>query len=221
MKTVKALIISLLLVNQSAFALLGEDTALLVELVTTTASQLNELEKLVTNAEKYTQKMQHYNELFQDEYFKAERVAYLAEELAAKKEIEDLGDLNFAIKELKYSMEELRFLMKEYASIKGEENKTKQLVKVQKKLNSRKMQRAKVQVAHSIKASTTGRATQLTAQNTALMHETQVEMQNTQLEILEKVSTTNRLLAEQMEEKRLEQMRKDKSYNLQKRGGIR
>lgn len=221
MKTMKALLISILLFNQSAFALFGEDTALLIELVTTTASQLNELEKLVTNAEKYTQKMQHYNELFQDEYFKAERVAYLAEELAAKKEIEDLGDLNFAIRELKYSMEELRFLMKEFATIKGEEKKTKQLVKVKKKLNSRKMQRAKVQVDLSIKASTTGRATQLTAQNTALMHETQVEMQNTQLEILEKVSTTNRLLAEQMEEKGLEQMRRDKSYNLQKRGGKR
>ena len=44
--------------------IISSDTALLVELVTTTASQLNELEKLVSNAEKYTEKLQKYNELF-------------------------------------------------------------------------------------------------------------------------------------------------------------
>lgn len=210
---------SILCFSHSSYALIGEDTALLVDLVTTTASQLNELEKLVTNAEKYTEKMQHYNELFQDEYFKAERVSYLAEELAAKKNIEGLGDLNFAIRELKYSMEELHELMKEYAKIKHEEDKTKELVKIQKKINERKKERAKVQVASSINAKTTGRSTQLTAQNTALMYENQVEMQDTQLEILKKVSTTNRLLAEQMEKKRLEQIEKEKSYNLRKKGG--
>jgi len=217
----KAMALSLLLLSapMKSCALFGEDTALLIELVTTTASQLNELEKLVTNAEKYTQKMQHYNELFQDEYFKAERVKYLAEEIASKKRIEDLGELNFAIRELKYSMGELRFLMKEYSVIKGEENKTKSLVKIKKKLNDRKTHRAQIQVAHSIKASNTGRSTQLTAQNTALIHETQIEMQNTQLDILQSVSTTNRLLAEQLEEKRLEQLEKEKSYKLNKSRG--
>ena len=49
-----------------------------------------------------------------------------------------------------------------------------------------------------------------------MIYESNVEMHNTQLEILQKVSTTNRLLAEQMEEKRLEQIEKKQTYNLGK-----
>lgn len=203
---------SLILSSPVHSQIVSADTALLVELVTTTASQLNELEKLVSNAEKYTAKMQKYNELFQDEYFRAERVLYLAESLAAKKEVAGLGDLNWAIRELKYSMEEMRELMKEYAMIKSDEKKTKSQVKIQKKLNSRKGKIAQSQVSKAIKAKTTGRATQLTAQNTAMIYESNVDMHNTQLEILEKMSTNNRLLAEQLEEKRLEQIAKEQSY---------
>jgi len=194
--------------------IISSDTALLIELVTTTASQLNELEKLVSNAEKYTAKMQKYNELFQDEYFRAERVLYIAESLAAKKEVANLGDLNWAIRELKYSMAEMKELMREYAMIKGDEKKTKAQVKLQKKVNAQKEKIAKSQVDKSIKAKTTGRATQLTAQNTAMIYEQNVDMHNTQLEILEKLSTNNRLIAEQLEEKRLEQIEKEKSYGM-------
>jgi hypothetical protein len=194
--------------------IISSDTALLVELVTTTASQLNELEKLVTNAEKYTERMQKYNELTQDEYFRAERVLYLAESLAAKKEVNGLGDLNWAIKDLKYSMADMKELMQEYKFIKGEENKTKTQVKIQKNLNDKKERIAKAQVTKSIQAKTSGRAGQLTAQNTALMLESNVDMHNTQLEILEKVATTNRLLAEQIEEKRKEELLKKESYGV-------
>ncbi|MBI2522749.1 MAG: hypothetical protein HYV97_20170 [Bdellovibrio sp.] len=196
---------------------ISTDTALLVELVTTTASQLNELEQLVSNAEKYTEKMQHYNELFQDEYFRAERILYLAESLASKKEINNLGELNSAIRELKYSIADMKELLRDYAKIKGDEKKTKAQVKSEKKVNQKKERMAQGQVEKSINARTTGRATQLTAQNTALLYESNVDMHKTQLEILEKVSTTNRLLAEEMEEKRLEQIEKEESYNL-KRG---
>jgi hypothetical protein len=192
--------------------IISSDTALLVELVTTTASQLNELEKLVSNAEKYSAKIQKYNELFQDEYFRAERVLYLAESLAAKKEVAGLDDLNWSIRELKYSMEEMRELMKEYSMIKNEEKITKSKVKIEKKVNGRKEKIAQSQVKKSIEAKTAGRASQLTAQNTAMIYESNVGMHNTQLEILEKVSTTNRLLSEQLEQKRLEQMEKEKSY---------
>lgn len=194
--------------------IISSDTALLVELVTTTASQLNELEKLVSNTEKYTAKMQQYNELFQDEYFRAERVLYIAESLAAKKEVANLGDLNLAIRELKYSMSEIKELMREYALIKSDEKKTKAQVKLQKRVNSQKEKIARSQVDKSIKAKTTGRATQLTAQNTAMLYEQNVDMHNTQLEILEKLSTNNRLMAEQLEENRLEQIEKEKSYGV-------
>lgn len=210
------IVYSSLMMNVSQAQIISSDTALLVELVTTTASQLNELEKLVSNAEKYTAKMQQYNELVQDEYFRAERVLYLVESLAAKKEIQGLGDVNNAIRDLKYSMEELREMMKEYSVIIGDEKKTKAIVKTQKKFNEQKEKMAQGQVKKSISAKTTGRATQLTAQNTALMLESNVDMHNTQLDILEKVSTTNRLLAEQMEEKRREELEKKKTYNMMK-----
>lgn len=206
----------LIMSAQSHGQIISSDTALLVELVTTTASQLNELEKLVSNAEKYTAKMQQYNELFQDEYFRAERVLFIAESLAAKKEVANLGDLNWAIRELKYSMAEMKELMREYAMIKDDEKKTKEQVRIQKKVNARKEKIAKGQVDKSIKAKTTGRATQLTAQNTAMIYEQNVDMHNTQLEILEKLSTNNRLMAEQLEEKRLEQIEKEKAYGLGK-----
>ncbi|HLT22581.1 MAG TPA: hypothetical protein VKZ84_04025 [Bacteriovoracaceae bacterium] len=205
----------ILLLNQPSFSqIISSDTALLVELVTTTASQLNELEKLVSNTEKYTSKMQQYNELVQDEYFKAERVLYVAESLAAKKEVASVGDLNWAIRELKYSMSEMKGLMREYAIIKSDESKTKSQVKLQRKVNAQKERMAKSQVDKSINARNTGRATQLTAQNTAMIYEQNVDMHNTQLEILEKLSTSNRLMAEQLEEKRLEQIEKEKSYGL-------
>ena len=214
----KTLLLSagLLFAMKTQAQIVSSDTALLVELVTTTASQLNELEKLVSNAEKYTAKMQKYNELFQDEYFRAERVLYIAESLVAKKEVANLGDLNWAIRELKYSMAEMKELMREYAIIKNDEKKTKAQVKIQKKVNAHKEKIAKSQVDKSIKAKTTGRATQLTAQNTAMLYEQNVDMHNTQLEILEKLSTNNRLMAEQLEEKRLEQIEKEKSYGLSK-----
>ena len=205
----------LLSINTKA-QLISSDTALLVELMTTSASQLNELEKLLSNAEKYTAKMQQYNELFQDEYYRAERILFIAESLAAKKETANLGDLNWAIRELKYDLNDLKELMQEYATIKGEEDKTKKLVKIEKKLNERKDQIAKSQVEKSINAKTSGRAAQLTAQNTAMIYESNIDRHNTQLEILEKVSTTNRLLAEQLEDKRLEQIEKEKSYGILK-----
>jgi hypothetical protein len=206
---------SFMLLTQTGFSqIISSDTALLVELVTTTASQLNELEKIVSNTEKYTAKMQQYNELAQDEYFRAERILYIAESVSAKKEAANLGELNWAIRELKYSMSEMKELMREYAAIKSDEENTKAQVKLQKKVNSQKERMAKSQVDKSIKAKSTGRATQLTAQNTAMIYEQNVDMHNTQLEILEKLSTNNRLMAEQLEEKRLEQIEKEKSYGL-------
>ncbi|MEI8348332.1 MAG: hypothetical protein WCG27_12765 [Pseudomonadota bacterium] len=209
-----------LLFSLKAYALFGEESAMMIELITTTASQLNELEKLVTNAEKYTERMQKYNELVQDEYFKAERVQYLAEELVAKKEVANLGDLNMAIRELKLSMSDLKELMKEYASIKDEERKKKEEVKIAQRLNSMKEARAQKQVTNALKAENSARANQLTAQNTALIYENQVQMNSVQLETMKGVATTNRLMAEQMEDKRLDEMEKIKSYGIRQNGKV-
>ena len=160
--------------------------------------------------------MQKYNELFEDEYFRAQRVLFIAESLAAKKEANDLGELNWAIKELKYSMSEVQGLMREYAQIKNDEDKTKNSVKVGKKINKSKSKIAKHQVKSSVEAKTNKRTNQLAAQNTALIYEQSVDMHNTQLEILEKLSTTNRLLAEEMEEKRFKEIQKEKTYGVER-----
>ena len=81
-----------------------------------------------------------------------------------------------------------------------------------KKLNDHSLKRAEVQVASSIKATNTGRATQLTAQNTALLLENQVKMQEVQLEMLKTQKTANRLKAEELEDKRLDEMNRLKFY---------
>ena len=209
-------LIIFLLSVRVAYPLVGEDTALLIELVSTTASQLNELEHLVSNTEKYTERLKKYNDLFLDEYFKAERVAYLAEEIASKKKIEDLGELNSAIRELKYSMSELKVLMKDYSFIKNTEKLIHQRSKINKNLIAQKSNRAAIQVNHSINSRNVGRSNQLTAQNTSLIHETQVQMQGTQQEILNQLATNNRLLSEDLEDKRLRQIELENSYNLKK-----
>ena len=196
--------------NASMF---GEETAVLIEIASTTATQLNELEQLVSNTQKYTKKMQEYNELMMDHYWRAERILFVAESLAAKKEAKNLGDLNWAIRELKYSMKELKELMHEYKVIKNDEDRTKFQVKKQMKINEKKTKVAAHQVKSAKDASTTGRATQVTAQNTALLYEQNIDMHNTQLEILEKLSTANRLQAEKLEQKRFEQIQKQKFYS--------
>ncbi len=201
-----------LLVSTPSHAILGTDTALMIQLVSTTANQLNEMEKLLTNAEKYTQKMREYNELYEDQNFRAQRVMYLAQSMASKKDLEGLGDLNNAIRDLKYNMEELQNLMRDYAKIKGDEKKTEAFVAENKKLNELSEKQAKLQVAHTIDAKNAGRANQLTAQNTALIYENQLRLELIQLEQLQAQKTANRLKAEELEDKRLEEMNRNKFY---------
>jgi len=210
---VKKIIICILLFSTSAFAMLGTDTAMMIQLVSNTANQINELEKLVSNAEKYTQKMREYSELVEDNYFRAERTLYIAEELAAKKDVNNLGELNGAIRELKYNMDELKELMQRYANIKQDESKTEVYVDLNKKLNEQQRRRAEKQVSNSITAKNTGRANQLTAQNTALLLENQLKMQEVQLEMLKTQKMANRLKAEELEDKRLEEVNRIKFYH--------
>lgn len=209
----KLIIFTSFLVSFNSFAIVGADTAMMIQLVTNTANQINELERLVTNTEKYTQKMREYSEFVEDNYFRAERTLYLAEELAAKKDVQNLGELNGAIRELKYNMSELKEMMKRYANIKQDEKRTETYVEVNKKLNEQQVKRAEKQVANSISAKNTGRASQLTAQNTALLLENQVKMQQIQLEMLKTQKMANRLKAEELEDKRLEEINRNKFYN--------
>lgn len=209
----KLILFSTFLFSFNSFAIVGADTAMMIQLVTNTANQINELERLVSNTEKYTQKMREYSELVEDNYFRAERTLYLAEELAAKKDVQNLGELNGAIRELKYNMSELKEMMQRYANIKQDEKRTETYVEVNKKINEQQVKRAEKQVANSISAKNTGRASQLTAQNTALLLENQVKMQQIQLEMLKTQKMANRLKAEELEDKRLEEINRNKFYN--------
>lgn len=209
----KLILFSTFLFSFNSFAIVGADTAMMIQLVTNTANQINELERLVSNTEKHTQKMREYSELVEDNYFRAERTLYLAEELAAKKDVQNLGELNGAIRELKYNMSELKEMMQRYANIKQDEKRTETYVEVNKKLNEQQVKRAEKQVANSISAKNTGRASQLTAQNTALLLENQVKMQQIQLEMLKTQKMANRLKAEELEDKRLEEINRNKFYN--------
>lgn len=209
----KLILFTSFLVSFNSFAIIGADTAMMIQLVTNTANQINELERLVSNTEKYTQKMREYSELVEDNYFRAERTLYLAEELAAKKDVQNLGELNGAIRELKYNMSELKEMMQRYSNIKEDEKRTETYVEVNKKLNEQQVKRAEKQVANSISAKNTGRASQLTAQNTALLLENQVKMQQVQLEMLKTQKMANRLKAEELEDKRLEEINRNKFYN--------
>lgn len=208
----KLLLLIALTISFNAFAIIGADTAMMVQLVTNTAQQINELERLISNTEKYTQKMREYSELADDHYFKAERVLYLAQELTAKKDVQNLGELNGAIRELKYNMSDLKELMQRYANIKEDEKRTEVYVEVNKKLNEQKIKRAEKQVSNSISARNVGRANQLTAQNTALLLENQLKMQEVQLEMLKAQKTANRLKAEELEDKRLDEINRLKFY---------
>lgn len=208
----KTVLIFLFLVSVKANAIIGEESAMMIQLVTNTANQINELERLVSNTEKYTQRLREYSELTEDHYFRAERVLYLAEELAAKKEVQNLGQLNGAIRELKYNMSDLKELMQKYANIKEDEKRTERYVDLNKKLNSEKAKRAEKQVSNSINARNVGRANQLTAQNTAMILENQVKMHEVQLEMLKAQKTANRLKAEELEDKRLDEINKQKFY---------
>lgn len=209
----KLILFTSFLVSFNSFAIVGADTTMMIQLVTNTANQINELERLVSNTEKYTQKMREYSELVEDNYFRAERTLYLAEELAAKKDVQNLGELNGAIRELKYNMSELKEMMQRYANIKEDEKRTETYVEVNKKLNEQQVKRAEKQVTNSISAKNTGRTSQLTAQNTALLLENQVKMQQTQLEMLKTQKMANRLKAEELEDKRLEEINRNKFYN--------
>lgn len=73
---------------------------------------------------------------------------------------------------------------------------------------------AKSQVKESINAGTQSRTNQLTAQNTALIYESQVGIHNSQLEMLKNTATTNRLMAEKMERERLKEMGLRRSYGM-------
>lgn len=105
------LIISLLSLSSHLEAdLFGGDVGVLIQLAATSIKQLNELEQLVSSAEKYTEKVQEYNEVIQDKILFANQVLFKLERLKRLKrdDIKDLASLNQRIRDLKWRISDFK-----------------------------------------------------------------------------------------------------------------
>jgi len=210
--------LSLFSVNTKASTLFApdSDTALLFNLVSNTASQLNELEKLVSNAEKYTGLMEKYNQIARDHYFRAERIHYIAQNYVdlSKRDPKDLEGLNSAIRALKSETESLKAMINEYRTdeAKNEVAETKLSEKVRD--TNRELNFANNQVERSGEINSTNEAQKMMAQNTALTYKAQVEGNQMNTLIAEKLSEQNKLLNRELKDEAKKQVERDQYYQI-------
>lgn len=210
--------VSLFSVNSKASTLFApdSDTALLFNLVSNTASQLNELEKLVSNAEKYTGLMEKYNQIARDHYFKAERIHYIAQNYVelSKKDPKDLEGLNSAIRALKSETESLKAMINEYRTDEAKnENAEMKLSEKARGINS-ELNFANNQVVRSGDIQSTNEAQKMMAQNTALTYKAQVEGNQMNAVIAEKLSEQNKLLNRELKDEALKKDEREKYYQI-------
>lgn len=146
------------------------DTAALFQLISLTASQLNELERLVSNAEKYTEKIEKYNNLINDKYYQLMLIQDIVNNYMTLQhvKIDDLGDINYILRNAIYDAKRLKELAAKYKvkqmnSSKQERKTVEQDRKLKKELNE-----AKKHASRSASKNSSVAANQITAQNTAL-----------------------------------------------------
>ena len=210
--------VSLFSVNSKASTLFApdSDTALLFNLVSNTASQLNELEKLVSNAEKYTGLMEKYNQIARDHYFRAERIHYIAQNYVdlSKRDPKDLEGLNSAIRALKSETESLKTMINEYRIDEAKnENAEMKLSEKARGINS-ELNFANNQVVRSGDIQSTNEAQKMMAQNTALTYKAQVEGNQMNAVIAEKLSEQNKLLNRELKDEALKKDEREKYYQI-------
>lgn len=212
--------VSLLGLGRNAYASTlfapDSDTALLFELVSTTASQLNELEKLVSNAEKYTGMMEKYNQIARDQYFRAERINYIAQSYVdlSKNDPKDLEGLNSAIRALKSETESLKSLIGEYRADEAR-NENQELLLGNRVRNSNKEIRfANSQVARSGDVNSTNEAQKVIAQNTSLAYKAQVEGNQISNVVAEKLTEQNKLLNREMKDEAIKKSERNEYYRI-------
>jgi hypothetical protein len=198
------------------------DTALLFQLVSTTASQLNELEQLVTNAQKHTEQMEKYNQISQDHYFRAERIHYIAQsyiELSGR-DPNNLGDLNAAIRALKSETESLKFLIDDYRASEASNELAEREIARKAQKTAREVAFANHQLKRTGNIQSTNQAQKLTAQNTGLIYKSQVESNQIGQAMVSKLSEQNKFLSRQLKDENKTQLQKEKYYNLQDRRSL-
>lgn len=198
------------------------DTALLFQLVTTTASQLNELEQLVTNAQKHTEQMEKYNQISQDHYFRAERIHYIAQSYIelSERDPNNLGDLNGAIRALKSETESLKFLIDDYRASEASNELAEREIARKAQKTAREVAFANHQLKRTGNIQSTNQAQKLTAQNTGLIYKSQVESNQIGQAMISKLSEQNKLLSRQLKDEKKTQLQKEKYYNLQDRRSL-
>lgn len=196
------------------------DTALLFNLVTTTASQLNELEKLVSNAEKYTGLMEKYNQITRDEYFRAERITWIAQNYVdlSKRNPKDLEQLNSAIRALKSETESFKTLIAEYRRDEARNEVAEESFSERSKNQNREIRFANNQVMRASDVSSTNEAQKSIAQNSALTYKAQVEGNQINNVIVEKLSEQNKLLNRELKSEAVKDQEREDYYKLQRKG---
>lgn len=194
------------------------DTALLFEIVTNTASQLNELERLVTNAEKYTGLMEKYNQIAKDQYFRAERIHYIAQNYVdlSKRDPKDLEGLNSAIRELKSETESLKAMIHEYRSDEARNEVQENVLGERVRRSNSEIGFANNQVSRSGEVKSTNEAQKVIAQNTSLTYKAQVEANQTSNVIAEKLTEQNKLLNRNLKDEAIEKEARENYYKMPK-----
>lgn len=177
------------------FFMPDSDTALLFQLVTNTASQLNELEHLISNTEKYTKHLRKYNELAEDHFFRAQRLTYLVDEMKTLSDLhpKDLEQLNNGIRNVKSQMDSLKGLISEY-KIKETNNNALEKATLHNDAQIKKDQTLSfIQIKRSEHLKTLKASSKLSAQNTALMNKNIVDLKNQNNQILNKLIEANNI----------------------------
>ncbi|MDO9181940.1 MAG: hypothetical protein Q7U04_06010 [Bacteriovorax sp.] len=192
------------------------DTALLFNLVTNTASQLNELEKLVSNAEKYTGLMEKYNQIARDQYFRAERINYIAQNYVelSKRDPKDLEGLNSAIRALKSETESLKAMISEYRSDEARNEVAENVIGEKIRSSNQELGFANNQVIRSGEVHSTNEAQKMMAQNTALSYKAQVEGNQMNAVIAEKLTEQNKLLNRELKDEAIKKDERDQYYQI-------
>lgn len=194
------------------------DTGLLFEIVTNTASQLNELEKLVINAEKYTGLMEKYNQIARDQYFRAERIHYIAQNYVdlSKRDPKDLEGLNSAIRALRSETESLKAMISEYRQDEARNEVQENVLGERARKNNVELGFANNQVNRSGEVNSTGEAQKMIAQNTSLTYKAQVEENQTSNVIAEKLTEQNKLLNRGLKDEAIQKSEKENYYKIAK-----
>jgi hypothetical protein len=194
------------------------DTGLLFEIVTNTASQLNELEKLVTNAEKYTGLMEKYNQIARDQYFRAERIHYIAQNYVdlSKRDPKDLEGLNSAIRALRSETDSLKAMISEYRQDEARNEFQENVLGERARKNNSELSFANRQVNRSGEVNSTSEAQKMMAQNTALSYKAQVEENQTSNVIAEKLTEQNKLLNRELKDDAIKKEERESYYRIAK-----